>query len=84
MNDIITEQIDMDIASTSESTPTKQKKLVVPDAERWAFSVREAEAKTGLSRAWLYERIRDGSLRVVKRNGRTWVPATALREFLGM
>jgi hypothetical protein len=83
MNDIISEQIAMDIAA-SDANPTQRKKLVVPDGERWAFSVREAEAKTGLSRAWLYERIRDGSLRVVKRNGRTWIPATALREFLGM
>jgi excisionase family DNA binding protein len=50
--------------------------------EPGALSVAAFCQWAGVSRAWAYERIRDGTIRSVKRGGRRLIPLEAAREWL--
>lgn len=50
--------------------------------EPGALSVAAFCQWAGVSRAWTYERIRDGTIRSVKRGGRRLIPLEAAREWL--
>ena len=53
-----------------------------PPAARLAYSVEETAATIGTCRTWVDMRIKDGSLRSVKRAGRRFVTPSALAAFL--
>ncbi len=50
--------------------------------EPGALSVAAFCQWAGVSRAWTYEKLRDGSIRSVKRGGRRLIPLDAAREWL--
>lgn len=60
----------------------RRRKRAVPDGERWAYSIDEAAAKAGFSRAWMWELARKGIIKKQTHRGRSWINAEDLREFL--
>lgn len=87
MNDITSQNTDTDVPAITTSAPKgpgrkKRTKLTVPDAERWAFSVDEAAAKAGFSRAKMWDLVRRRIISAHHHGGRTWITADDLRDFL--
>jgi hypothetical protein len=85
-DDITSPKIDTDCAASgtasSDRNRKKRTKTIVPDAERWAFSVDEAAAKAGFSRAKMWSLLAAGVIKRRQHGGRTWITAADLREFL--
>ena len=82
MDDIKADQTDLDTLVPPAPAKKKRPKLKVPDSERWAFSIDEAAAKAGFSRALLWGFAQEGIIKVRRFRGRTWITADDLREFL--
>ena len=47
------------------------------------YSVAGACAALSCGRTWLYARIKSGEIQAIRVHGRTLIPATSLRRFIG-
>lgn len=74
--------------TTTEKTRTENRghpapQMPVIPIERMALSIEEFVACTGISRATVYRRFDDGSLKAIKFGKRRLIPMAAVREIMG-